>query len=132
MPLYRDGRVYDVGEVAGGSPPDFDGAAYGARPAPYVEPVRNLPRLGKVVFVDPPITLDGGITPNAPKGAGEPGAPIEALRPVSATPQPILTAAATTSTRIPGTVPTRVDWRLVVGGSLALVLVWWLLAGRDP
>jgi hypothetical protein len=139
VPLYfhDDGSVdvdgtykrtqYDNGSAAG-SPPDFDGSAYGEKPAPYVEPSRLLPRLGTM-----PILIAGGITPNAPKadeGAQVvPGATKVAPMPVSGPGQPVLRASA--DTPAPATVATRVDWRFVVAGSLALVVLFFLFGDRD-
>lgn len=119
---------YDNG-VAAGSPPDFDGSAYGEKPAPYVEPARFLPRLGTM-----PILVAGpGITPDAPKtgeGAlGVPQATKVAPTPLAPSGMPVL--RATPSPESPATVATRVDWRYVVGGSLILVALWWLVTGGD-
>lgn len=122
--LYRRAQFDRAGSAAG-SPPDFDGPTPGARPTPVVAPVatreRKLPRLGP------------GITPNAPKtdeGTDTPAAPVTLAEPILTSPRPILMATAEPSpTSAP--IAARVDWRLVVWGSLALALVWFLLAGRD-
>lgn len=127
MPVYTSYQ-YDNG-VAAGSPPDFDGPTYGEKPAPYVAPATLLPRLGTM-----PILVAGpGISPNAPKGEegalGVPQATKVAPSPLAPPGMPVL--RATTDPETPATVATRVDWRYVVGGSLILVALWWLMSGGD-
>lgn len=133
MPAYLDqsfgaGGEYDSGGIAAGSPPDFDGATYGEKPAPYVEPARFLPRLGTM-----PILIAPGIVPNAPKteeGAlGVPSATKVAPSPLAPPGMPVLRAADTPET--PATVATRVDWRYVAAGSLVLLAFWFVLDGGD-
>lgn len=142
MYVYRDDGSVDVdgtykraqydNGVAAGSPPDFDGTAYGVKPAPYAAPVPKptatlLPRLG-----GGPVLLPG-ITPDAPKGAEDTsGAPFGAPSPLPAPGTAILRAADAPVLRAEDGAPSRaVDWRMVALGSLALVALWWLVAGRD-
>lgn len=119
---------YDNGSAAG-SPPDFDGPTYGEKPAPYVEPARALPRLGTM-----PILVAGpGITPDAPKtGEGALGVPqATKVAPSPLAPPGTAILRESPAPESPASVATRVDWRIVVGGSLALFALWWLVAGRD-
>ena len=122
---------YDNGSPAG-SPPDFDGSAYGVKPAPYAAPVPIVPRLGTM-----PILIAGpGITPNAPKG--DEGAPMEPAAPLGA-PSPTLTpaqaildgSAAPSPTGDAAAAPFRVDWRTVALGALVLTALWFALGERD-
>lgn len=110
----RTRAQYDNG-VAAGSPPDFDGPTSGARPRPYVEPARALPRLGPV----PVLVAGPGITLNAPKGTEGTGEGLPEPDATPRAPSPILAP------------PRALDGRLVVGGTLALLLLWFLVAGRD-
>lgn len=120
---------YDNGSAAG-SPPDFQpDSPYGVKPAPYVEPARALPRLGTM-----PILVAGpGITPSAPKtDEGALGVPqATKLAPSPLAPPGTAILRASPAPESPASVATRVDWRIVVGGTLALFALWWLVAGRD-